>query len=95
MSELIFLCAQIKNQFSFHSLRHSFATQLLEKGIDVKYIKDILGHFDIRTTERYLHVSKDKFINIMNRPDNLYEDDPNDFLRIGAINSSKNQQRSP
>lgn len=37
--------AGIKKKVSFHSLRHSFATHLLQKGIDVIYIKDILGHF--------------------------------------------------
>ena len=65
--------AGIKKAVSFHSLRHSFATHLLEKGIDVKYIKDLLGHFDIRTTERYLHVSKDKLINIPSPLDFLYD----------------------
>ena len=65
--------AGIKKDVSFHSLRHSFATHLLEKGIDVKYIKELLGHFDIRTTERYLHVSKDKLVNIVSPLDSLYE----------------------
>lgn len=87
--------AGIKKQVSFHSLRHSFATHLLEKGIDVKYIKDILGHFDIRTTERYLHVRKDKLINIMSPLDSLYEDDPDGLLRIDEPNNSKSQQPSP
>jgi site-specific recombinase XerD len=67
--------AGIKKEVSFHSLRHSFATHLLEKGIDVKYIKELLGHFDIRTTERYLHVSKEKLINIVSPLDSLYEEE--------------------
>ncbi|MFT3911402.1 MAG: tyrosine-type recombinase/integrase [Ferruginibacter sp.] len=87
--------AGITKQVSFHSLRHSFATHLLEKGIDVKYIKDLLGHFDIRTTERYLHVRKDKLINIMSPLDSLYEDDPDGLLRIDAPNNLKNQQPFP
>ena len=57
---------------SFHSLRHSFATHLLEKGIDIRFIKDILGHFDIRTTERYVHVRKDKLVNIVSPLDDLW-----------------------
>ena len=80
--------AGIKKDVSFHSLRHSFATHLLEKGIDVKYIKELLGHFDIRTTERYLHVSKDKLVNIVSPLDNLYEDEQID-ARIADTNNIK------
>ena len=65
--------AGIQKEISFHSLRHSFATHLLEKGIDIRYIKDILGHFDIKTTERYTHVSKDKLINIVSPLDDLWQ----------------------
>ncbi len=64
--------AGIRKEVSFHSLRHSFATHLLEKGIDIKYIKDILGHFDIRTTERYTHVSKAKLVTIVSPLDDLW-----------------------
>jgi site-specific recombinase XerD len=64
--------AGIKKNVSFHSLRHSFATHLLEKGIDIRYIKDLLGHFSIKTTERYLHVRREELINIINPLDELY-----------------------
>lgn len=67
--------AKIYKQVSFHSLRHSFATHLLEKGVDIKYIKDLLGHFSIKTTERYLHVAKEKLIHISSPLDYLFKKD--------------------
>ena len=42
---------------SIHALRHSYATHLLDKGVDITYIQKILGHNDLKTTLRYLHVT--------------------------------------
>ena len=64
--------AGVTRDVSFHALRHSFATHLLEKGVDIRYIKDILGHFDIKTTERYTHVSKRMLVNIVSPLDDLF-----------------------
>ncbi|MCG7859252.1 tyrosine-type recombinase/integrase, partial [Flavihumibacter sediminis] len=63
--------AGIMKEVGVHSLRHSFATHLLDKGVDIRYIKDLLGHFNIKTTERYLHVSKKQLVNIISPFDDL------------------------
>ncbi|RYZ29590.1 MAG: integrase [Chitinophagaceae bacterium] len=65
--------AGIRKEVGIHSLRHSFATHLLDKGTDIRYIKDLLGHFDIRTTEKYLHVSKKNLVNIVSPLDDLWK----------------------
>jgi len=48
--------AGIKKQVSFHTLRHCFATHLLEKGVNLRLIQEFMGHISLKTTSGYLHL---------------------------------------
>ena len=57
--------AGIMKNVSVHSLRHSFATHLLEGGIDLRYLQELLGHTNSKTTEIYTHVTQKNIQNIV------------------------------
>lgn len=63
--------AQINKTVTLHTLRHSFATHLLENGTDIRYIQTLLGHSSPKTTMIYTHVSETSIRNIKNPFDNL------------------------
>jgi site-specific recombinase XerD len=62
----------IKKQVNLHSLRHSYATHLLEEGLNIVTLKDLLGHSEITTTMIYLHVAQCPWIDPHSPLDTLY-----------------------
>jgi integrase/recombinase XerD len=65
--------AGIQKDVSIHTLRHSFATHLLEQGTDIRFIQELLGHSSVRTTEIYTHVSRKQIASLRSPIDDILQ----------------------
>jgi site-specific recombinase XerD len=84
--QLIFKTALEKNDLnkpgiSFHSLRHSYATHMVELGADIQAIQHLLGHHHLSQTTQYLHLSSKRFLALPNPYDELVKNKKNDKQR--------------
>jgi len=67
--------AKINSELNFHSLRHTFASWLIQKGVPIYEVSKLLGHADIKTTEIYAHLQPEHLRNSVNALNNILNND--------------------
>ena len=65
------LKAGLNKRITSHTLRHSFATHLLEDGVDIRTVQDLLGHASVETTQIYTHVMQKPGVGVRSPLDSL------------------------
>ncbi len=74
-----------KHKLTFHGLRHSFASWLIESGASIYVVKELLGHSDIRLTERYAHLNSSALQDAVNGLEPVREPKPAKVTHISAV----------
>ena len=65
--------AKITKRVSCHTFRHSFATHMLENGVNIRIVQELIGHADVKTTEIYTHVMDKDYSVVVSLLDSLVE----------------------
>lgn len=78
-----------EKHYTVHTLRHSFATHLVDQGTDLHTVKELLGHSSLTTTMRYMHLTSRRVQGIVNPFDRLVQDDAHKT----SIKSSSKKKR--
>lgn len=67
------ILAKVNKNATLHWLRHSYATHMMEAGVDLRYIQELLGHSSSKTTEIYTHVSNTRLQQIPSPYEDLFK----------------------